>query len=140
VKSLAVSNTRITLREGRTFAQVSLSDFYRGMYLMSRSKEPIDTPQERIFLPVRSFNPGCLITSDGNSVILRLAENCNYIIIEDADLKPQDLTNHLKEFSLHSLTAYDMTKALGMVGNYVYVVWLKNEVREEPNFIGRRIW
>ena len=140
VKSLAVSNTRIPLREGRTFAQVSLSDFYRGMYLMSRPKESIDTPQEGIFLPVRSFNPGCLITSDGNSVILRLAENCNYIIIEDADLKPQDLINHLKEFSLRSLIAYDMTKALGMVGNYAYVVWSKNEVREEPNFVGKRIW
>lgn len=140
VKSLAISNTRIPLREGRTFAQVSLSDFYRGMYLISRPKEPIGTPQEEIFSPVRSFNPNCLITSDGKSVILRLAENCNYIIIEDSDLKPQDLIDHLKKFSLSSLTAYNMTKALRMVGNSAYVVWSKNEVREEPDFVGKRIW
>lgn len=125
VKSLVISNTRVPLREGRTFAQVSLSDFYQGMYLMLRPKEPIGTPQEGIFSPVRSFNPECLITSDGKSVILRLTENCNYIIIEDADLKSQDLINHFKEFSL---------------GNYAYVVWSKNEIREVPNFVGERIW
>ena len=71
---------------------------------------------------------------------MRLAEDCNYIIIEDADLKSQDLINHLKKYSLRSLIAYDMTKALGMVGNYAYVVWPKNEAREEPNLVGERIW
>jgi hypothetical protein len=140
VKSLAISNTRVPLREGRAFAQVSLSDFYRGIYLISRPKGHINTSEEGLFMPVRTFNPECLLTSDGKSVILRLAENCNYIIIEDADLKPKDLINHLMNFSLRSLTAYDMTKALGMVGNYAYVVWPKNEVREEPNFVGKRIW
>jgi hypothetical protein len=40
VESLAISNTRALLREERTFAQISLSDFYQGMYTMSRPKEP----------------------------------------------------------------------------------------------------
>jgi hypothetical protein len=140
VKSLAISNTRVPLREGRTFAQVSLTDFYQGMYLMSRPKVPIDNSQDGIFLPVRSFNPKCLVTTDGKSIILRLAEICNYIIIEDADLKPQDLVNHFKEFSLRSFTAYDVTEALGMVGNYAYVVWPKNEAKEAPNLVGEQIW
>lgn len=69
-----------------------------------------------------------------------LLENCDYIVIEDADLKPQDLINHLKKFFLGSLVAFDMTKALGLTGNYAYVIWPKNEAREEPLFVGKRIW
>ena len=139
VNSLAISNTRVTLQEGRTFAQVSLSDFYRGIYLISRLKGHINTSNERLFTPVRTFDPECLLTSDGKSVILRLAANCNCIIIEDADLKPKDLIEHLMEFSLHYLVAYDMTKALGLTGNHAYVVWSKIGVAQ-PNLAGEQIW
>ena len=139
VKSLAISNTRVALQEGRTFAQVSLSDFYRGIYLISRPKGHINTSEEGLFVPVRTFNPECLLTSDGKSVILSLAANCNCIIIEDADLKPKDLIEHLMEFSLHYLVAYDMTKALGLTGNHAYVVWSKIGVAQ-PNLAGEQIW
>jgi len=74
VKALVISNTRLALPNGRTFAQVSLSDFYRGMYIISRLKGSVDTPEEGLFLPVRSFNPECLVTSGGRSVISCLVE------------------------------------------------------------------
>ena len=140
VNSLAISNTRVVLQEGRTFAQVSLSDFYRGIYLISRLKGHINTSNEGLFTPVRTFDLECLLTSDGKSVISCLVANCDYVIIEDADLKPRDLVNHLREFSLRSLTAYDMTKALGLTGNYAYIIWLKSKPKEKPNFGGEQIW
>ncbi len=69
-----------------------------------------------------------------------LVENCDYVIIEDADLKPQDLVEHVKTFSAHLITIQEMTKALGLTGNYAYIIWLKNKPKEEPNFGGERIW
>jgi hypothetical protein len=135
-----ISNTRLALPNGRTFAQVSLSDFYRGMYIISRLKGSVDTPEGGRFLPVRSFNTECLVTSGGRSVISCLLENCDYVVIEDADLRPQDLVEHVKTFSVHSIIIQDMTKALGLTGNYAYVAWLKNKPREEPNFGGEQIW
>ncbi len=140
VGALVISNTRLALPNGRTFTQVSLSNFYRGMYIISRLKGSVDTPEEGLFLPVRSFNRECLVTLGGRSVISCLVENCDYVIIEDADLRPQDLVDHMRTFSLHSTTAQDMTKALGLTGNYAYIIWLKSKPKEEPNFGGERIW
>jgi len=107
VELLVISNARLALPEGRTFAQLSLSE--------------------------------CLVTSDGKSVISRLVENCDYVIIEDADLRPQDLIDHMTMFSLHSSAVQDMTKALGLIGNHAYVAWTKTKAAE-PGFSGERIW
>lgn len=139
VESLAISNARVALQDGRTFAQLSLSEFYRGMYLISATNGSARTPEEGFFLPVRTFNPECLVTLEGKSVISRLVENCDYVIIEDADLRPQDLIDHMTMFSLHSVTIRDVTKALGLTGNHAYIVWSKMGVAE-PNFSGERIW
>ena len=107
-----------------------------GLFLISAPEVTSVTNNGGIFLPVRSFNPECLVTSDGRSVISCLVENCDYGIIEDADLRLQDLVEHVKTFSLHSITIKDMTKALGLTGNYAYVIWLKSEPKEEPNLGG----
>jgi hypothetical protein len=138
-ESLAISNARVALQEGRTFAQLSLSEFYRGLYLISASNGSVANPTERTFLPVRAFNPECLITLDGKSAISRLAEKCDYVIIEDADLRPQDLIDHIIRFSLHSIVVRDMTKALGLTGNHAYVVWFRTGA-EEPVLSGEQIW
>jgi hypothetical protein len=139
-EALVISNSRLALADGRTFAQASLSDFYRGMYIISRRESTADTPEEGLFLPVRSFSPECLVTSGGGSVISCLVENCDYVVIEDADISPQDLIEHMETFSLHSIHVQDMTKALGLTGNRAYVVWLRNKPGEEPNLGGEPIW
>lgn len=139
VESLVISNARVALQDGRTFAQVSLSEFYRGLRLISAPKGSVEAPEEGLFLPIRRLNPECLVTLDSKSVISRLVENCDYVIIEDADLRPQDLIDHMTMFSLHSITIQDVTKALGLTGNYAYVVWSKTGTTQ-PDFLGERIW
>ena len=89
---------------------------------------------------MRSFNPECLVTSDGRSVISCLVENCDYVIIEDADLRPQDLIEHMETCSLHSINIQDMTKALGLTGNYTYVLWSNSKPKKEPDFGGVPVW
>jgi hypothetical protein len=138
IKSLAISNTRVQLQEGRAFSQASLSEFNRGLYLLTGAGD-LDEPHEAgLFLPIRSFNPDCLVNLNGKSVISILSENCDYIIIEDADLRPQDLIDHATQYSLVSLTIYDMTKTLKLKGNFLYVIWTRKAMN--PQFSGEQIW
>jgi hypothetical protein len=138
IESLAISNSRVLLQEGRAFSQASLSEFYQGLYLLSRKADSHESPENGLFLPVRSFNPECLVTLNGKSVVSSLAENCDYIIIEDADLRPQDLIDHVTRYSLRSLTICDMTKALKLKGNYLYVIWTIKAIN--PQLSGEQIW
>jgi len=137
VESLVISNARVALPDGRTFAHLSLSEFYRGLCLASAPKG--SATKEDLFLPIRRLDPECLVASDGKSVISRLVENCDYVIIEDADLRPQDLIDHITMFSLYSIAVQDMTKALGLTGNHAYVAWSKTKAAQ-PGFSGERIW
>jgi hypothetical protein len=139
-EALVTSNTRLALADGRTFAQVSLSDYYRGMYIISRQDSTAEIPKEGLFLPVRTFNPDCLVISGGGSVLSCLVDHCDCVIIEDADLRPQDLIEHMETYSLHSITIYNMTKALGLTGNRAYVVWSKGKLKQKPIFSGELIW
>jgi hypothetical protein len=135
--AILVSNSRVALPGGRTFAQVSLSEFYRALWLTSTTAGANRVPENGVCLPLRALDPECLVTSDGASVLARLLEHCDYLIVEDADLRPSDLAEHLQAFSLHKLAACDMTKAMGLAGNYAYVLWPRD--CEDPPLGGERL-
>lgn len=137
-EALMVSSSRVTLPEGRTFAQASLSDFCRAVGLAQAADGSGGGLDDGVCLPLRAFNPECLVASDGASVLGRLLEHCDYLIVEDADLRPKELVEHLRMFSLHELTACDMTKALGLMGNHAYVLCGKNG--KKPQLGGERLW
>ncbi len=125
-EALMVSSSRVALPEGCTFSQASLSSFYWAVQLALGADGSRDGLDNRVCLPLRAFNAECLVASDGASVVGRLLEHCDYLIVEDADLRPEELVEHLRTFSLQELTACDMTKALGLMGNHAYVLWGKN--------------
>ncbi|MBN1600163.1 MAG: hypothetical protein JW915_01075 [Chitinispirillaceae bacterium] len=137
-KSLVISNTRIYLQEGRAFSQASLSRFYEGIYFLTGKGLSDESSESGVFLPVRLFNPECLITLNNKSIIACLSESCDYVIIEDADLRPQNVIDHVEKYSLSSLNIYDMTKALRLKGNYLYVIW--NSKAVNPNLSGDQLW
>jgi len=137
-EALMVSYSRIALAQGRTFAQASLSEFFRALRLASGVGEDKEVEEDGVCLALRAFDPGCLVASDGASVLGRLLEHCDHLIVEDADLRPEDLVEHLRIFSLHTMTACDMTKAMGLTGNYAYVLWPREG--EEPQLGGEQLW
>jgi hypothetical protein len=124
--------------EGHVFPLASLSRFFQGLRLVSQAGADDDAEEDGLWLPVRSLDPESLVAADGASVIGRLLEQCDYLIVEDADLRPIDLINHLRAFSLQAIVAHDMTKAMGLTGNYAYVLWQRG--RREPRLEGERIW
>ena len=136
--ALQMSSARVMVTEGHVFPLASLSRFFQGLRLISQSDPGDRAEEDRLWLPVRSLEPESLVTGDGASVIGRLLEQCDYFIVEDADLRPVDLVDHLRAFSLEGIPAYDMTRAMGLTGNYAYVLWPKG--RREPQLEGERIW
>ena len=138
VNDLLISNTRVQLYDGRTFPLASLSEFYYGLYLLSGKDANNSSAIPGFFLPIRSFNSTCLETPNGQSIISSLANICDYVIIEDSDLRQQDLITHVTKFSLNFLTICDMTKAMKLKGNYVYVIWSKRTAK--PTLTGELIW
>lgn len=137
-ETLMVSYSRIALEQGRTFAQVSLSEFFGALRLTSGADQEKEMEEDSVCLPLRAFNRQCLVASDGASVLGRLLEHCDYLIVEDADLRPEDLIAHLRTFSLRRLVVCDMTKAMGLTGNYAYVLWPRESA--EPQLGGERLW
>jgi hypothetical protein len=72
------------------------------------------------------------------SVLARLAEQCDYVIVEDADLTSTVLLGHLRRFSLHNLAVCDMTKEMRLTANYAYVLWTRGGAT--PQLAGERLW
>ena len=58
--------------------------------------------------------------------------------VGDADMRAQDLVDHLRAFSLEGIVVQDMTRAMQLKANFVYVLWPKD--RKEPRLAGERIW
>jgi len=133
-----MSNSRVALPQGRTFAQASLSGFYRALHLASSTNSRKGEPEGEVFLPLRVLDPDCLVTSTGESVLARVLEYCDYLIVEDADLRPAELVEHLRAFSLHALTACDIARTLGLTGNYAYVLWRRGG--KQPRLTGELLW
>ncbi|OGT25339.1 MAG: hypothetical protein A2Z17_04625 [Gammaproteobacteria bacterium RBG_16_66_13] len=136
--ALQVSSRRVVVEKGHMYPLASLSGFFRGLRLLSRVGTEDELAEDDVCLPVRSLDPGSLVAADGASVIGRLLEQCDYLIVEDADLRPRDLIAHLRAFSLQGIAAQDMTRAMGLTANYAYVVWLRGGVA--PRLEGERIW
>jgi hypothetical protein len=137
-EALVISTSRVDLAQGHTFAQASLSEYFRALQLALVDVREEVGPEDGAWLPLRALDPGCLIAADGTSVLARLLEHCDYLIVEDADLRPKDLVEHLRGFSLDGLAAVDMTKALGLTGNHADLLLSKGS--KEPSLPGERIW
>lgn len=54
----------------------------------------------RPYLPVRRFNPACLTTLSGRSIIAQIMKSADVIVIEDMDLEPDHLLAHRTQFGL----------------------------------------
>ena len=115
-----VSPLRFEVEDRHVFAQPALSDYFRE--LAFNLDEPTMDPADVVSLPVRIFDPAALVTSNCTSVLWEMLQRVDYLLIEDADLRPQDLLAHLARFRLNDVVAYDMTSTMRLTGNYAYVL------------------
>ncbi len=136
--ALMISSSRLQLAEGHAYPLPSLSSYFRGLSMLRHQNMAASSDDEGSTLVVRSLDPMSLVTRDDRSVMGRLVEECDYLIVEDADLRPCDLVDHMKAFSLTRVEVVDMTQAMKLKANYAYVMWRRP--KERPPLEGVRIW
>ena len=140
--SLQVSNSKIWLDSGQSFAQVSLSPYFHGLHLLScpaAEGVSLGESKDRIFLPLRSFQANYLLAKDGKSILERLLGDCSMAIILDTAMRPQDLKAHRDLVRLPDIVAIDMTKTLGLVKYQSYVL-LRPDDPGLKSLAGERLW
>jgi len=115
---LRTSAVRFQISDGHVLAQPALSSYFAALALVADGARITDD----LYLPVRRFNPSALLTTRGSSVLAEMLKRCDFLIIEDADLRPQELTAHMREHRLSYIHVEDMTAAMGLAGNYAYVL------------------
>lgn len=135
-EGLMIASKPVELRIGRTYDQPSLADYYEA--LDAAFGAPDAAKEGHRPLPIRSFEPNCLASQNGEGILARLLQYCHYAIIEDADLRPGDLIEHARRLAAGSSTGLDLTRTLGMASNHVYL--LARAGQPLPPLKGRRLW
>ena len=109
-----------------------------GLYALLASRAE-SLSSESQYLLVRSFNPDCLLTRSGESVIDALLGYCDCVLIEDADLRPHDLVEHVRQQVRRPMAIEDVSRTLGLVSNRAYFVRRDSDVKADAA-LGKRIW
>ena len=134
---LIVSNAVFRSRQGTVYRQLSLTDYFRGLYsLIGDSAQP-DVPPEAVFFPVRRFNESALLMPDGSSIFEKLCKLAKAVIIEDVDLDARTLRRHFEDYGLTDLAATDATNRSKMHSACLLCVAERSLATTLP---GRRIW
>lgn len=104
IRRLRVATVQKQARGGTIYPQFSLRDYFSG--LLSLQNESVDcVPEEACCLPVRRFNPACLITPSGRSLLAQLMKVSRAVIIEDVDARGEHLRRHKAQFGLPDTAA-----------------------------------
>ncbi|HZT08408.1 MAG TPA: hypothetical protein VFC51_15385 [Chloroflexota bacterium] len=114
-----VSPLRFQVADGHVFAQPALSDYFAALASTSEGQAP--GLEGSVSLPVRVFDPATLVTTRGTSVLGEMMHRVDYLVIEDADLRPRALLAHLRRFDVSDIVVFAMTSTMRLTGNYAYV-------------------
>jgi hypothetical protein len=134
--SLLASNARTRLGRASCFVQHSLSDYFRGIFLLS-GPAAMEAGDNAVYFSARRFDDGSLLLSDGRSALSALCSLSDLVVIEDVDCTGRSLSRHMEANHLSDLAASDATDRVNMQGTNLLCV----SVRSNEQFLpGRRIW
>lgn len=135
--TLIASNARVKFGGGTTFRQASVSDYFKALYQLSNARLTGKLDKSDLYYPVRRFNQDSIFLPDGTSIFSALVRLANLIVIEDVDLSPDILREHLQTHSPGDLAASDATDRMRMQSASLLCVTRRGLASALP---GRRIW
>jgi len=134
---LLISTGQVAIRDGRSLRQLSLTDYFEALHRLTQSDEPPAGRDSTVFFPIRRFNPDALRLEDGSSLFERLCAIANLVVVEDVDLTPHFLVQHLEHHRLVGLAASDATDERYMHSAHLFCVTRREQA---PCLPGRRLW
>jgi hypothetical protein len=136
IANLRASNSAAYVLGGRTFRQASLSSYYEGLWHVSRPMHG-RFRTEAAFFPLRRFDTDELLVDGRWSLLEALCSIASLVVIEDVDLAPDTLHEHLKQRGLVDLAARDATDRRRMQSAHILCLTQRRSAEALP---GRRIW
>ena len=94
---------KIRTQSGSAYFQPALQDFFKSVFLCCNINSEAKDNRE-VVLPVRSFSENRLVMKDGTSIIGRIMEKSQYLVIEDSEVSLDLLHEHAKKRQLEHLT------------------------------------
>lgn len=140
--NLIINNPLPLAGVGKYFVQPSLSNYFHALHLCFQrglEGQKAHIIPSNVYLPIRAFDPDCLITYDHESILGKLLEQCELLIIQDSDLHPDILKEHYKAFKFSGTAALDVTKRLGLKRHFSYVL-LRSGNPFIDAFQGEKLW
>jgi hypothetical protein len=111
---------RLIVKNGWTFRQFSLSDYFKAIHIVMGGQLTAD--ESLIYVPLRVFDEDILVLPSGRSMISRLTTMANQLVIEDADLSACHLDRHIRQFALSDLRVTDLTEPARRRGAAVFLI------------------
>lgn len=137
VEHICLKSSNVSLRIGKSFRHLSLSDYYKGLQLLHSRSVSSDGTTDMIYCPVRRFSPSCLQLPNGGSVLKELCNLARLVVIEDIDLTEEDLIHHLLEYDLENIAVTHVNRHNRL--NSALVFCLCN-VELSDLLAGKKIW
>jgi hypothetical protein len=116
---------------------LSLSDYYRGLHLLTAAEDSDTGDAGAIYFPIRRFNDSSLMLPSGGSALEKLCSMADLCVIDDVDLQVGVLRRHLESHRLGALGASDVTDRGRMRSTSLLCVCRREKADLLP---GRRIW
>ncbi|MBI4581641.1 MAG: hypothetical protein HY718_18240 [Planctomycetes bacterium] len=121
IDRLRVGTAKRATPAGKVMPQLSLGEFFAAMNAVWLN-DPRYLIERECSLPCRRFNPASLITRAGKSVIAQILKMATAIVIEDLDLTPEVLKQHLQQFGIDQVAAVHFTHDGFSTEGYHYVI------------------
>jgi hypothetical protein len=121
---------RFIFKNGWVFRQFSLSDYFKAIHVVMGGR--LSGGEDTLYAPRRAFDEKILVLPSGRSLIARLLTMANQLVIEDADLLPRHLEDHIRQFALRDLVVTDLTDEARRRGAAVYLVERKQYAEHLP--------
>ena len=105
---LIASNAKANLRNGRSFQQLSLTDYFQTLRRVCHGNDSARSG-DRVFFPLRRLNQDALRLDDGRCLFEQLAAIADLVVIEDVDMDADRLYDYLDLNNPKDLAASDAT-------------------------------
>jgi len=136
-KNIFLKNSNVSLKIGKSFRHLSLSNYYKGLQLLHNKDASNINDTNAVYFPIWQFNPASLQLPDGKSILEKLCNLAKLVVIEDVDLTKEILIEHLIENNLENIAVSHVNRHNRI--NSAQIFCLCNN-KFQDCLPGKRIW
>jgi len=108
LQKIVLSTKQITVNSQTTWCIASLTDYFQALYYLSRQEAGKKWSNNTIFFPTRKLNLDQIRYRSGRNLFEDLCRLGHYVVIEDIDLRMQDLRRYFDQHGLSRLKVIDL--------------------------------